>query len=232
MSKSLISRLEQDIRFVEAAKSCMNCGICTAICPAAEYFDYDPRTVINTVKSGDEEKLQAFIENDYIWYCGQCMSCKTRCPRNNCPGMVISALRQLSQETGAFIKSRLGRQQYLIKQTVGKNILKYGYCIHPTSVIPDKHPEQGPVWQWVYKNMDNVYPVAGGNLDKPGPGALRKIPQQSIDELNAIFAETGGISLFNSIENYSRQKAVELGLGTNADNADMDGYEKFVENEQ
>ena len=40
----------QDARFNDAMKACMNCGICTAICPAAEFFDYDPRQICDTVR--------------------------------------------------------------------------------------------------------------------------------------------------------------------------------------
>ena len=34
--------LMEDIRFQEGLRACMNCGVCTAICPAAEFYDYDP----------------------------------------------------------------------------------------------------------------------------------------------------------------------------------------------
>jgi len=38
-----IEALQQDIRFVEGLNSCINCGVCTAICPAARFYNYDPR---------------------------------------------------------------------------------------------------------------------------------------------------------------------------------------------
>ncbi|MGB3639665.1 MAG: 4Fe-4S dicluster domain-containing protein [Rivularia sp. (in: cyanobacteria)] len=28
--------------------ACLNCGVCTAVCPAAEFNDYSPREVMNT----------------------------------------------------------------------------------------------------------------------------------------------------------------------------------------
>ncbi|MDT8309695.1 MAG: 4Fe-4S dicluster domain-containing protein, partial [Bacteroidales bacterium] len=113
MQLDIYKKLQQDVRLIEGLHACMNCGICTAICPAAEYYDYDPRTVAVMVQSGNNEKIATLLESDYIWYCGQCMSCKSRCPRNNCPGLIISVLRKISQETGSFIKSSMGRQQYL-----------------------------------------------------------------------------------------------------------------------
>ena len=116
--------LSQDVRFVEGLKSCMNCGECTAICPAAEFYDYDPRVLLTTVETGDNEEIENLLKSDVIWYCGQCMSCKTRCPRGNAPGLVVSVLRKLSQELGYFTESRLGRQQYAIVKTIGDNMVK------------------------------------------------------------------------------------------------------------
>ena len=40
------------------------------------------------------------------------MSCVTRCPRKNAPGMIVMALRTLSIDLGYFIESEKGRQQF------------------------------------------------------------------------------------------------------------------------
>ena len=104
--------IKQDIRYKEALNACMNCGMCTAVCPAAEFSDYDPRILLNLVQSEDDETLEKLMKSDYICLCGQCMSCKTRCPRGNVPGLMINVLRRYSQELGYFTESRRGRQQY------------------------------------------------------------------------------------------------------------------------
>ena len=100
---SLSAKLREDIRMQEALHSCMNCGVCTAICPAAEIYNYDPRIICNMVLSNDDETLENLLKSETIWYCGECMSCKTRCPRGNVPGLIIIALRSLSQELGYFV---------------------------------------------------------------------------------------------------------------------------------
>jgi heterodisulfide reductase subunit C len=223
--------LKQDVRLQEGLNACMNCGICTAVCPAAEYFDYDPRTIVVTVQSADPEKIAALLEGDTIWYCGQCMSCKPRCPRNNCPGLIISVLRKLSQETGAFIKSRMGRQQYLIVKSTGANILRYGYCVHPEVVFPETHPEQGPVWEWIYEKRREVYAAVEANLDGSGSGAMRKIPEEDLQEIKSIFRQAGGLELHETVERYSREKAIELGFTTGDGQPDMDRYTEFLLNE-
>jgi len=209
---NLYQKLTEDIRFTEGLKSCMNCGVCTAICPAAEFFDYDPRVLLQDIQSKDEDKIESILKSDLIWFCGQCMSCKTRCPRGNCPGQVIQVLRKISQELGFFTESARGRQQLFIKRVVGENIMKYGYCIHPSTVKPELHPEQGPAWEWVFNNRAEVYNRLGANLDKEGPGVLRKIPAETLAELKSIFDTTGGTELFELIEKHSLKKAKEMGM--------------------
>ena len=119
-----MKRLRKDIHFMEGFNSCMNCGVCTAICPAAEFYNYDPRVIVETVQRGDEGEIEELLKSDTIWYCGECMSCKTRCPRCNTPGLVIMGLRKVSQELGYFVHSEKGRQQYALKHVIGESVLK------------------------------------------------------------------------------------------------------------
>ncbi|MDZ4204139.1 MAG: 4Fe-4S dicluster domain-containing protein [Bacteroidales bacterium] len=208
----LYEQLAQDVRFVESLKACINCGTCTAICPASEFYNYDPRVIVITVQTQDDQQIEELLKGEAIWYCGECMSCKTRCPRGNTPGLVIMALRSLSQELGYFTESEKGRQQLAIKRTIGENILKYGYCVQPESVTPGLHPEQGPVWEWEYKNLELLMKKMGTNFHTEGPGALRIISENDLDEIRRIFEVTGGNERFDKIEEYSKIKAKEMGL--------------------
>ncbi|MBR3959400.1 MAG: 4Fe-4S dicluster domain-containing protein [Bacteroidales bacterium] len=192
---NLVDYIKQDLRAEEALKACMNCGICTAICPAAEFYDYDPRRICDTVQRGNETEIERLLKSDTIWYCGQCMSCKTRCPRGNVPGEMINVLRKASQELGYYVESEKGRQQKQLMNTIGKNILDIGYCVHPDRVDPDYHPEQGPVWEWYIEHIDEIAPKLGANYHGEGPGALRNIPEEDLEEVRRIFEVTGGMEL-------------------------------------
>jgi heterodisulfide reductase subunit C1 len=208
----LYDRLMEDVRFEEGLKACINCGTCTAICPAAEFYNYDPRQIADIVQSRDEEQIEALLKSETIWYCGECMSCKTRCPRGNAPGLIIIALRSLSQELGYFTESEKGRQQLAVKRTVGDWSMKLGYCVFPEFVSYEMHPEQGPVWDWELKNAEKIMNRLGANYKGDGPGALRNIPQESLDELKSIFEVTGGLERFEKIEEFSKKKAEEMNL--------------------
>jgi heterodisulfide reductase subunit C len=209
---TLFEQLQEDVRFVEGFNSCMNCGVCTAICPAAEFYNYDPRIIVDIIQSRDEEKIESLLRSETIWYCGQCMSCKIRCPRGNVPGSIIMSLRYLSQKSGYFTDSEKGRQQFAVKRTVGDNILKYGYCIYPDGVIPELHPEQGPVWEWIYQHLPDIYDRFDGNYKKDGPGVFRNISEETLREIKKIFEQTGGQHLYDCIEKFSEKKADEMGI--------------------
>ena len=105
----LCERLMKDYRIKEGLNACINCGACTAICPAAEFYKYDPRQIVNTVQTRDDAEIEKLLKSDTIWYCGECMSCVTRCPRKNAPGLAVMALRNLSMKTGLFMESEKGR---------------------------------------------------------------------------------------------------------------------------
>ncbi len=224
---TLYEQLEKDVRYREGLKACFNCGVCTAICPAAEVSDYDPRMVMNIVQERDEAELEKLLKSDTIWRCGECLSCKTRCPRGNVPCYVIQSLRALSIETGFFTESEQGRKQLAVKRTVGDHILKYGYCVYIDEVDLEMYPEQGPVWEWLRENREKMLHRLGTSYKKDQAGTLRKTSEDSLNDLKKIFDETGGTRRFEKIEKYSSEKAKELNINFEEG---KDDYFKYLYN--
>ena len=215
----LFEELEKDYRFREGYHTCINCGTCTAVCPAAEFYRYDPRKIVAIVQTRDDAEIVALLRSDTIWYCGECMSCVTRCPRRNGPGLVIMALRDLSIRLGYFTESEKGRQILPLTHTFARNILNYGYCVHPETFRWEDHMESGPVWKWHTEHLEQSLARQGANYKGEGPGVLRKIPQASLDELKAIFDVTGATERIRLVEEYSAAKAREMGMS-------MEEYER------
>ena len=140
------------------------------------------------------------------------MSCVTRCPRKNGPGLVIMALRDLSVRLGYFTESEKGRQMLPLTRILTNNILKYGYCIHPRTFKWEDHKESGPVWKWHTEHIEKSLERQGANYMKDGPGVLRKIPEEALNELKAIFEVTGAMERIKTVERYSKAKAEEMGM--------------------
>ena len=203
--------LREDVRLREGLTACMNCGVCTAVCPAAAFYNYDPRQIVSIVQTRNDEAIEELLRSETIWYCGECMSCRPRCPRGNTAAYIIQALRKLSQQLGFFVESEKGRQQLALKRAIGENILRTGYCIVPKLVRADLHPEQGTVWKWILDNEEAVYGRFSENYNRSGAGALRKMSDESLEELRRIFDLTGGTAMFETIERHSERKAREMG---------------------
>lgn len=222
----------RDVRFREGLKACMNCGVCTAVCPAAEFYDYDPRQIVSIVQTRDENQIEALLRSETIWYCGQCMSCRPRCPRGNTPGYVIQALRRVSQELGFFTESEKGRQQLALKRLIGGNIMETGYCLVPKRISPALHPEQGTVWKWIYDNDREVYSQFTPSYGTDGAGALRRIDDKSMEELHRIFDVSGGTRFFEQIEHFSDMKAREMGYDGATDEYMMETFTRNSQEEE
>ncbi len=113
--------------------------------------------------------------------------------RGNAPGLVIMALRGLSQDLGFFVESEKGRQQLAIKRTVGESILNTGYCVTSgyeyslNCILNRDRTGNGYM-----KTRSELVNRLGGNYKGDGPGILRKIPEETLDELKKIFEVTGG----------------------------------------
>lgn len=223
---SLIELIKKDLRYIEGMKACINCGVCTAICPAAQYYEYDPRIIVNIVQRKQEDELMQLLKSDSIWMCGECLSCKTRCPRENVPAYIIQSLKTLSIKSGYFTESEKGRQQLALVRTIGKHILEDGYCVHIDKIDTEMFPEQGPVWDWIKENIQEISSFIGANYRGNGSGSLRQIPQESMDELKAIFKQTGGLDFFQWIERKSEEKANEYGIRFSS--GEKDEYFNYV----
>ena len=222
--------LSEDIRLMEGLKACMNCGVCTAVCPAAEFYNYDPRQIVAIVQSREDEEIEQLLKSDTIWYCGECMSCRPRCPRGNTPGYVIQALRTLSQKLGFFVESEKGRQQLALKRLIGDIILATGYCRTPRNIHPDLHPEQGTVWEWIYQNDNDIFGRFSDCYGKEGAGALRRIDDESMAEIHRIFEVSGGKSFYDTIDLHSERKAREMGYDGATEEYMMETYTYNSEN--
>ena len=71
-------------------RRCMQCGRCSANCPAACKMDLLPHRIVWDASCGQVAELLA---SSAPWKCLSCFACEERCPRGVSPARIMEALR-------------------------------------------------------------------------------------------------------------------------------------------
>jgi len=115
---SILVQIEEKIG-EQDPKSCFECMKCTSGCPAAEFLEMYPHSIVLAVREGLAEEI---INSDLIWRCAFCLKCRERCPQEVAPSDLIIALRNIATDRGIGVPEDLN--------TVLNSIMEMGY-IHP-----------------------------------------------------------------------------------------------------
>lgn len=214
--------VENEMTARHALSSCMACGMCTSVCPAAEYYEeFDPRAIVDTALSGDEDRLVSLLESEALWYCGQCGSCTGICPRENDPMSLVTSLRGLAQLKGYHVTSIRGRQQYACRHLWAGNLWNRGQSLYFRNANADHFPDFGPRFARWQADQEEQAARVGGSPDRDGEFSGRKIPPETLAELRGCIHAGGATVLWDRIEEHARAQAAEFGL-------DIDEYHTKV----
>lgn len=85
----------------ENIRACIQCGVCTGSCPAANEMEYAPRKIIAMIRA---ELRDEVLSSSSMWHCLSCHTCTVRCPQEVKPGELAHALESLAAEQGYRIK--------------------------------------------------------------------------------------------------------------------------------
>ena len=69
--EEIFKDIQSDLRFDHELNGCLNCGICTATCPSAHYYDYSPREIVQLLWTENLEGIYDAMQ-EKIWSCAQC----------------------------------------------------------------------------------------------------------------------------------------------------------------
>jgi heterodisulfide reductase subunit C len=210
--KSCIWWLENHVIAKHSFSNCMSCGVCTALCPAAEFYDFNPREMMTLVQEKNEEEIIGFLKSEKLWYCHQCGSCKTKCPRRNSPFGMISSLRLLSQLKGYHIESVRGRQQYFARHLWGGNLWNRACTLYFRNPLPDSHQDFGPRFETYFHQKEEFMKRVGAHPDMDGPYAGRKVHSATLDELRRLWFAGGALFLWSLIEEAAQKQAQDMNL--------------------
>lgn len=118
---------------------CLNCGICTATCPSAHYYDYSPREIVQLLWTENLEGIYDAMQ-EKIWACAQCYTCAARCPFHNSPGGLVMIMREVA------IKHSMQSAKDALRPftRVLLKVISTGNQLAPNMITKDAFPDWGP----------------------------------------------------------------------------------------
>ncbi len=125
---------------------CIQCGACTASCPAARFTDYSPRQIVKKVMEND----RSVLESEMIWSCFYCYSCNVRCPRNNSPVTIVQVLRQMAINEGIGVE----KLAYFLE--IGEYLAENGASKVPGAGVKNMERDLGERWIRFKKNLEST----------------------------------------------------------------------------
>ncbi len=137
--EEIFQDIQSDMRFDHELNGCLNCGICTATCPAAHYYDFSPREIVQLLWTENLEGIYDAMQ-EKIWSCAQCYTCAARCPFGNSPGGLIMLMRETSIKHGMESAKSVLRpfSRVMLK------LISTGNQLSPDMINPDHFADWGP----------------------------------------------------------------------------------------
>ncbi len=137
--EEIFQDIQGDLRYDHELNGCLNCGICTATCPAAHYYDFSPREIVQLLWTENLEGIYDAMQ-EKIWACAQCYTCAARCPFGNSPGGLIMIMRETAIKHGMQSAKDVLRpfSRVMLK------LISTGNQLSPDMINPEHFPDWGP----------------------------------------------------------------------------------------
>jgi heterodisulfide reductase subunit C len=152
---------------------CVQCGMCTSVCPGASQTEYDPRDMIRRVLEDDE----TVIDDDNIWNCFSCYTCNSICPSGNNASEVNQILRQMSIEKGN------GAQKIASFSAYGDSFIELGVGSVPNTFFDTMVKDIGQEYMNLKLNIEDI-------RSDLGLGTYI-LPEDAINEIESILDNSG-----------------------------------------
>jgi heterodisulfide reductase subunit C1 len=167
---------------------CIQCGMCTSVCPAARHTDYDPREIVKRVLDKDE----TLITDDIIWNCFYCYTCQSVCPVSNSPSVINQILRQRAIDNGK------GKPKVAPFSAYGESFLEFGLGSIPSNFFDDLIKDFGKEWLELKINLEDIRE----DLDL---GSMF-LPEKDVEDINKILEKTGFKNRLNKLRRCRDEK--------------------------
>ena len=167
---------------------CIQCGMCTSVCPAARHTDYDPREIVKRVLDKDE----TLILDDILWNCFYCYTCHSVCPVNNSVCEITQILRQRSIDNGK------GRPKVAPFSAYGESFLEFGLGSIPSNFFDDLIKDFGKGWLELKINLEDI-------REDLNLGSMF-LPEKDVKDINKILEKTGFKNRLNKLRRCRDEK--------------------------
>ena len=177
--EAIFGDIQADLRYDMELNGCLNCGICTATCPAAHYYDFSPREIVQLLWTENLEGIYDAMQ-EKIWACAQCYTCAARCPFENSPGGLVMIMREVA------IKHDMESAKEVLRpfSRVLLKVISTGNQLAPNMITKEAFPDWGP-------NVSKV--------DAPLNILRKAIPMPTMHTLDTAWI----VNLKTSVELYS-----------------------------
>ena len=206
--EAVFNDIQADMRYDHELNGCLNCGICTATCPAAHYYDFSPREIVQLLWTENLEGIHDAMQ-EKIWSCAQCYTCAARCPFGNSPGGLVMIMRETAIKHGMESAKSVLRpfSRVMLK------LISTGNQLAPDMITADHFPDWGPNISKVDAPLDllrKAIPMPTLNTTK----TAWEVNLKTSVELFTIWEETGVLdqletideNLFDVIEDFMEEK--------------------------
>ena len=175
--EEIFQDIQADIRYDHELNGCLNCGICTATCPAAHYYDFSPREIVQLLWTENLEGIYDAMQ-EKIWACAQCYTCAARCPFDNSPGGLVMLMRE------AAIKHGMESAKNVLRpfSRVMLKLISTGNQLSPDMINADGFPDWGPNISKVDAPLQGAAqgdPDADAEYHRKPPGKSTSRPRSS-----------------------------------------------------
>jgi heterodisulfide reductase subunit C len=167
---------------------CIQCGMCTSVCPAARHTDYDPREIVKRVLDKDE----TLITDDIIWNCFYCYTCQSVCPVSNSPSVINQVLRQRAIDNGK------GKPKVAPFSAYGESFIEFGLGAIPSNFFDDLIKDFGKEWLELKINLEDI-------REDLNLGSMF-LPEKDVKDINKILEKTGFKSRLNELRRCRDEK--------------------------
>ena len=171
----LAEKILKDVKYSKGKGllKCVQCGMCTSMCPGAKNSDYNPRDMIEKVLEGEE----SIIDDKNIWNCFYCYTCHSICPVNNSACEVNQVLRQIAIAKG------IANEEVGPFAGFGDIMLDLGLGGIPYNFYDDLTQDIGDEWMEKNLKLDEIRKELGLQS--------LQMPEESIKEIRALLKKTG-----------------------------------------